>query len=216
VWLKKGKVLHARACRIGFKDSSEVRFKLDDKISGPKPPKTPAKDDQHWRHKLDKTDLLAQLSKIKELDGQGRSAIPEFYKALKDEHASVRYWAVIGLHNHCTWPVDKIEARATLKNMLDDPAAVVRIAAAHAICDWGNEQDALPVLPVLAKAIEDKTDKARLHAIIALSKIGVKARPLLPQIKAKLKDSDDDVQRVAKTTLKMLEENDSILDTRIS
>ena len=86
--------------------------------------------------------------------------------------------------------------------MLTDPATVVRVASAHALCDWGGENDALPVL---SEALKDKTDKARLFAIIALNKIGAKARPFLLQIKASLKDSDNYVQRVAQTTIQQLE-----------
>jgi hypothetical protein len=199
VWLTQGKVLHAKACRIGFKDSGEVRFRFDDKVSGPKPPETLARDNQHWRHKLDQTDLLARLRKIKELDGSGENG--PYVKALKNKYASVRYWAVVGLHNNLKGK--EIErAKPLFREAMKDPAAIVRIAAAHAFCYWGDEQEALPVL---AEALNDKTDKARLYAIIALNKIGEKARPLLPQIKTKLKDSDNYVQRVAKTTLERLE-----------
>ena len=198
VWLAPGKVLHARACRIGFEDSKQVQFKFDDKVSGAKPPETLAKDEQHWRNKLTRTDLLDRLRKIKELDGQGGNAIPEYLEALDDKHASVRYWAVVGLHNNSK---GEVLAKAAIEKALNDSAAVVRIAAAHALCDWGDEEKALPVL---AAGLTDKTDKARLHAIIALNKIGEKARPLLPQIKAKMKDSDNYVQRIAQTTMKQL------------
>jgi len=202
VWLTPGKILHAKACRIGFRDSSEVRFKFGDKVSATERPKTPAKDEQHWRNKLDRTDLLERLRKIKELDGRGRQAIPGYFQALGDKYASVRYWAVIGLHNNCKRSSDIKRAKAALKKSLKDPAAIVRIAASHALCDWGEEKEALPVL---AEALKGKTDKARLYAIIALNKIGEKARPALPQIKAALKDSDNYVQRVARTTLTRLE-----------
>ena len=199
VWLTKGKVLHAKACRIGFKDSGEVRFRFDDKVSGPKHPETPTRDNQHWRHKLDKIDLLKRLREIKELDGSGE--IRPYIKAINDNYASVRYWAVTGLHyNSKVEDIDK--AKAACEKAIDDSVAVVRIAAAHALCDWGSEDKALPVL---AEALNNKTDKARLFAIIALNKIGEKARPLLPQINAALKDSDNYVQRVAKTTLERLE-----------
>ncbi len=93
-------------------------------------------------------------------------------------------------------------AKTAFRKSLKDPAAIVRIAAAHAMCDWGEEKEALPVL---AEALKDKTAKARLYAIIALNKIGEKARPALPQIKATLKDSDTYVQRVTRTTLELLE-----------
>jgi len=199
VWLTKGKVLHAKACRIGFKDSGEVRFRFDDKVSGPKPPETPARDNQHWRYKLDKTDLLKRLRDIKELDGSSENG--PYLKALKDKYASVRYWAVIGLHYNFK-AANTDQAKAACEKALNDPATVVRIAAAHALCNWGSEDKALPVL---AESLNNKTDKARLFAIIAINKIGEKARPLLPQIKAALNDSDNYVQRVAKTTLELLE-----------
>jgi len=199
VWLTKGKVLHAKACRIGFKDSGEVRFRFNDKVSAAKPPETPATDEQHWRNKLSKTDLLNRLRKIKELDGSGEFG--PYAKALKDKYASVRYWAVVGLHNnHKSRHIER--AKPLLRDALNDPAAVVRIAAAHALCDWGEEEKALPVL---SAGLTDKTDKARLHAIIALNKIGEKARPLMPQIKAALKDKDNYVKRVTQTTLERLE-----------
>lgn len=201
VWLAPGRVLHAKACRIGFKDSSEVRLKYDGEVSAAKPPQTPAEDLEHWRNKLDQTDLLERLRKIKDLDGQGDKAIPEYFKALKDKYASVRYWAVVGLHNNLKGR--HIErAKPFLRKALKDQAAVVRIAAAHALCNWGQEKEALPVL---GECLKDKTDKARLFAIIALNKIGEKARPVLPQIKAAMKDSDNYVKRVTQTTLKKLE-----------
>jgi N-sulfoglucosamine sulfohydrolase len=199
VQLKPDELLHAKACRIGFKDSKQARFKFDDEVSGPKPPERPKRDEQHWRNKLDRTDLLERLRKIKELDGQGDKAIPKYSKELNDKYASVRYWAVVGLH-YSSKAADN-ETKAALEKALDDPAVVVRIAAAHALCDWSDEEKALPVL---AEAMNDKTDKARLFAIIALNKIGEKARPLLPQIKTALKDSDNYVQRVAQTTLEHL------------
>jgi hypothetical protein len=157
-------------------------------------------DNQHWRHKLDQTDILKRLREIKELDGTGENG--PYIKALKDKYASVRYWAVVGLH-YSSKPADADQAKTACEKALDDPAAVVRIAAAHALCDWGDEEKALPVL---AEALNNKTDKARLFAIIALNKIGEKARPLLPQIKAAQKDSDNYVQRVAQTTLEQLGE----------
>jgi hypothetical protein len=202
LWLTPGRTLHAKSCRIGFKDSKEVRLKFDDEISTTKRPKTSPEDPNHWRIKLDLTDQLERLRKIKDLDRQGRDAIPQYYQTLKDEYASVRYWAVVGLHYNCKDSVEKEKAKAMITKMLNDPAVVVRIAAAHTLCDWGSETTALPVL---ADALKDKTDKARLFAMIALKKIGVKARPLLPQIKAALKDSDGYVQRVARATVKQLE-----------
>jgi HEAT repeat protein len=121
---------------------------------------------------------------------------------LDHKYAPVRYWAVIGLHNNCKSYSDIKRAQAAFGKSLKDPVAIVRIAAAHALCDWGRVEEALPVL---VEALKDKTDKARLYAVIALNKIGEKARPALPQIKVALEDPDNYVQRVARTTMERLE-----------
>jgi hypothetical protein len=191
-------VVVAKACRIGFRDSNEVKFKFGDPVVvGPRPVTTP-----HWRDKLDKTDLLERLRKIKKLDGEGKEVIPRYFEALNDEYGSVRYWAVVGLHNNCKGAGDVKRAKAAIRKMLRDSAPVVRIAAAHAMCDWGSEKEGLAVL---VEALKNKTDKARLYAAIALGRIGEKARPALAQIKTGLKDKDNYVRRVTQATLKRLE-----------
>jgi len=202
--LEAGQVLHAKACRIGYKDSDEVEYQEGDKTAAFEEinierEESPA----HWREQIDKMDLLKRLRKIKDLDGLGQKAIPRYIKALDDKYASVRYWAVIGLHNNCKRAKDVRRAKAALKKMLKDEAPVVRIAAAHAMCDWGEEQEGLSVLA--ETAFEHKINKAGLYAVIALNKIGEKARPALPQIRACLKNSDGYVQRVTRATLKRLE-----------
>jgi len=198
ILLKRENELYARACRIGWTDSNEVRFKVGDTpaVSG-QSKKTP-----HWMDKLHKTDLLERLQKIKDLDGLCEKAIPKYFKALGDKYGSVRYWAVVGLHNNCKGVKDIERAKASLKKMLGDKSPVVRIAAAQALCDWGDQKEGLAVL---LEAIEHKTDKARLYAIIALNRIGEKARPALGTIKAHLKDPDEYVQRVTRATLNRLE-----------
>jgi uncharacterized sulfatase len=198
VQLKPDQLLYAKACRIGFRDSNDVTFKLGDSQTRIARPGAAS----HWRDKLDKTDLLKRLRRIKKLDHKGKKARPKYFEALTDEYASVRYWAVVALHNNCKSAGDVEQAKAALKKMLKDPAPVVRIAAAHAMCDWGQEKEALPVL---VDALKCDTDKARLYTIIALEKIGAKARPVLPEIKAALKDSDNYVQRVTRAVLSQLE-----------
>jgi hypothetical protein len=183
--LKDGQVLGAKACRIGFRDSDEARFKLGDSQTGIIARPVAA---SHWRDKLERTDLLERLRKIKKLDYKGQKAIPKYLETLADEYASVRYWAVVGLHNNCKGFSDTERAKVSLKKMLKDPAPVVRISAAHAMCDWDREKEALPVL---VEALKCNTDKARLYAIIALKKIGAKARPALSRIKPALKDSHE-------------------------
>jgi hypothetical protein len=197
VLLKPGQILRAKACRIGFRDSNEVKFKLGDPVVVGPPPVTA----QHWRDNLDKTDLLERLRKIKKLDGIGNKAIPSYFEAMNDEYGSVRYWAVVGLHNNCKGAQDIMRARAALRRALADASPVVRIAAAHAMCDWGNEKEALPVL---VEMLRHKSDTVRLNAAITLGEIGEKARPALSQLKAAMKDPYRYVQRVTEYTLKRL------------
>jgi len=87
--------------------------------------------------------------------------------------------------------------------MIADTSPCVRIAAAHALCDWGWEDQALPVL---VNALEHGTDSVRLAAAIALGRIGEKARPALPQLKAAMEDTYGYVPRVTKYTLERLGE----------
>ena len=204
VLLEAGEALYAKACRLGFKDSSETRLKLSGMAAtvDVRGPKTAGEAIPHWRDKLDETDLLKRLWKIKKLDYKGEKAIQDYLEALNDEYASVRYWVVVGLHNNCESSGDTERAKAALEKALKDPATVVRIAAAHALCDMDKEDIALPVL---AAALQDKTDKARLYAVIALGRIGEKARPALPAIRAALKDKDNYVQRVTRAVLGRLE-----------
>jgi HEAT repeat protein len=88
-----------------------------------------------------------------------------------------------------------------VKARLADESTVVRVAAAHAMCDWGAEDSGLPVL---VDALKHPTDKVRMFAIVALDKLGAKARPALARIKAATNDSDDYVKRVALTVLERL------------
>ncbi|MFQ6036321.1 MAG: sulfatase-like hydrolase/transferase, partial [Sedimentisphaerales bacterium] len=206
VLLKSGQVLQAQACRIGFRDSEKVMFKLGDPITGSKGAEGSRKAGSqiipHWTEQLNQTDLLERLRMIKDLDGLGEEAIPGYMEALRDEYGSVRYWAVVGLHNSCQEHQDMEQVKIALTRALEDPAPVVRIAAAHALCDWGQEKEALPVL---LEALKCETDKARLYAMIAIKRIGEKARPALSAIKAGLKDKDNYVQRVTRAVLKQLE-----------
>ena len=198
VRLKRGQILRAKACRIGFKDSNEVKFKLGDPVVvGPPPVTTP-----HWRDELGKTDLLERLRNIKKLDGLGKKAIPAYINALKDRYAPVRYWAVVGLHHECKTRRAIQDVKPGLRALLNDSSPVVRIAAAHAMCDWGDEEAGRRTL---VDALKDESDTARLYAAIALGRIGEKARPVLPQIRAALKDRFGYVQRVSRATVKRLE-----------
>jgi len=195
--LKPDEVLYAKTCRLGFRDSGVAEFKLGGPVSAPPSPTHT----EHWRDKVEGTDLRQRLWEIRQLDYEGAKANYAYLKHLKDKYPAVRYWAVVALHANCTSKADSTWAGTVLKDMLDDPSVVVRIAAAHALCDWDQTNKGLPVL---MEAMKHPTGKARLFAVIALNKIGPKARPALPLIEQAVNDPDNYVTRVAKTTLSQL------------
>jgi hypothetical protein len=199
VTLKATDVLHAKACRIGFRDSDPMTFKLGGSVAADR---LMPKGTEHWQDKLDGSYLRQRLWKLRELDYKGANAVYSYLPYLNDSRPSVRYWAVVGLHASGKFAADVGIAKSPVKAKLADSSVVVRIAAAHAMCDWGSEDDGLAVL---AQALKHPTDKARMFAIVALDKLGPKAKPLLSQIKVATKDSDNYVQRVALTIVDRFE-----------
>ena len=195
VRVRPQEVLYAKACRIGFRDSNVATFKLGDPLKD----KPAATHTQHWRAEVEAAGLRQRLAKVKESDYQGPNAASTWQAYLKDPEPAVRYWAVVGLHASSD---DPSSAKSAVAAMLQDPSVVVRIAAAQALCDWGDEKT---VLPVLVEALKYPTDKTRLFAVIALDKIGEKARPALAQIQALTMDRDEYVKRVATTALERLQ-----------
>jgi N-sulfoglucosamine sulfohydrolase len=198
VRIRAQEVLYAKACRIGFRDSNVVTFKLGGPVQD-KPAMVPTK---HWREELEDAGLRPRLAKVKEADYQGPNGTPAWLSCLKDSKPAVRYWGAVGLHACAKYPADLALAKPALTTLLQDPSVVVRIAAAHALCDWGDEKTALPVL---VEALKHPTDKTRLFAVIALDKLGEKARPALAQIQALMKDRDEYVKRVATTASERLQ-----------
>ena len=194
VRIKPQEVLYAKACRIGFRASNAVTFKLGDPVKDkPEPMHT-----RHWSQEPDLAALRQRLAKVKESDYQGPNATPSHLTHLKDPKPPVRYWAVVGLHACAKYPADLALAKPALWTMLEDPSMPVRVAAAHALCDWGDEKTALPVL---MEALKHPTAKTRLFALIALDKIGEKARPALAQVQAVANDPDEYVKRVTASVL---------------
>jgi uncharacterized sulfatase len=196
--VRPGQVLYAKACRIGFRDSGVVSFRLGDPVAG-RPAPTHV---DHWEDRPELAGVRQRLAKVKESDFAGPNATRLYLDYLKDSKPPVRYWAVVGLHAWTKYPVDLGLAKPAVTTMLSDSSMVVRIAAAHALCDWGEERTALPVL---VEGLKHPTGKVRMLAMVALEKIGEKARPALGQIQEAAKDSDDYVTRVAKTVVGRLQ-----------
>ncbi|HBE70272.1 MAG TPA: sulfatase [Planctomycetaceae bacterium] len=109
---------------------------------------------------------------------------------LGSEHPIIRYWAAIGLGNTVE---DQIAERSqqgrkeipALVQLLDDPNACVRIAAARALCRFGELKRGLEGLK---KELSSDLEWARLEAAIVLDELDEAARPALPELQLALVD----------------------------
>ena len=122
-----------------------------------------------------------RLADIAVLASEGPKALPELVNAMKDGDAAVRYWGAVGVGN-----IGK-PARSAAKVMraaLKDDSAVVRIAAARALCLLDMPKEALPVL---ARELDRGEQWERLHAAIVLDQIDEMARPVIAEMHAQLK-----------------------------
>jgi uncharacterized sulfatase len=97
---------------------------------------------------------------------------------LKDEEPIVRWWAALGL---LMLGHEAIDARAAIKDALDDDSPLVRIAAAESLYGLGEVDQARATL---IDALKHRTPFVRLRAIGALYRMGDDARLALPAINA--------------------------------
>ncbi|MFP4056924.1 MAG: sulfatase-like hydrolase/transferase [Candidatus Brocadiia bacterium] len=180
--LVKGQALTAKACRLGFRDSDAVTFRVPGEPIAPEPHEAKP----HWRQVVDQSGVVDRVLALKRLDGQGQKALEAYLAALqgesRDPAGPVRYWAALGIHQgHDRAPVEprsRQEAEPYLplfRSLLDDEAPVVRVAAAQALCEWDQPQKALPVLVDVLQ--NHPLSSGRLYAATALNQLGEKARP---------------------------------------
>ena len=205
VVLHPGQRLSAKACRLGFNDSRAIEYTHGDAdIPAETCSATP-----HWRDAVVGDKLIDRLLALKALDAGGQAAVRHYRRVLagpdRDRSGSVRYWAALGLRTRAYGSADAVdieELKPVMRELVVDPSAVVRIVAAHALCDWGEEGIGLPVL---AQELRNELGSARLHAITAMEQIGEKARPAIPAIQAATKDTFGYVGRVSKRVLARLD-----------
>ena len=130
---------------------------------------------------------------------EGASSLPDMIAALSHEDAAVRYWGATGL---IILGSDAKPAEQALLKSLADRGPNVRVAAAHALCNVGRDDVAVPVL------IDDlKSDQEwiRLAAAIALDEVGEQARPAIDAMThARDTDQNKYVARVCNRALNQL------------
>jgi len=91
-----------------------------------------------------------------------RGSLERLMALFADEDSAVRYWGAVGcVRLGC----DAAPAKEALIGLLDDEAPSVRIAAAEALCELGEEKQALPVL---VQALSHRRIEVELQAAIVL------------------------------------------------
>jgi uncharacterized sulfatase len=117
------------------------------------------------------------LQKIREIAGLvGVAGSTDKQSRLLEEssHYAVRYWAAVGLHASG-------QGSAALNSALEDPSPPVRIEAADALLQRGDNPKALEVL---VHELQANDLDVVLLAARALQLLGEKSRPALPHIRA--------------------------------
>jgi HEAT repeat protein len=100
-------------------------------------------------------------------------------------------------------------ARSALRTALQDSSGDVRILAAEILVRLGNEPDALPTLE---RALRDESVFIRFGALLAASRLGKAAAPLVPAIRGAVlrdpqhKDLSDYVGRMVEYLPKQIGE----------
>jgi len=127
-----------------------------------------------------------RLAHIANQASTGPAALAELVAALGDPQPAIRYWGAIGLGN-----IGNPAALPTaddLQKALTDSSAIVRIAAARALCLIDQPTQALPVLTAV---LADGAQWERLHAANVLDEIDEQARPVIAQMHAALTPRED-------------------------
>lgn len=192
---RAGATLYAKASRIGFEDSAVLR---------PGPGTAIGQAEADTRHPVD-TPLplgaLRELATLRDLDWESDKSVALYLDKMTAPAPSLRYWAVVLLHQlvdpelrQAAW-VDAVAER------LADSSGAVRIAAAHALCDWGRPGEALPVL---VSELSSDSQSVRLFAVTALKHLGEKARHALPALERAKEDAWENVAKVARSAVSLL------------
>lgn len=145
--------------------------------------------------------LSARLGRVAARASDGPTALPELLEAMNDSDAAVRYWAATGIGN--IGESAKTEGLEPARSALADASAVVRVAAARALCRMGEPGEALPVLQ---KELAGPEQWTRLHAAIVLDEIEAMAKPVIPDLKRAMKNQPNKyIIRVANRAVNDLE-----------
>ncbi len=106
----------------------------------------------------------------------GMTDYAELVDLLTDDDSAIRFWAIMGLHQHLN-EVKKWFPR--LKPLLNDPSECVQIAAAELICNFGKDHEALALL---SQTISHSNQVIGLQAARSLELSAIEKLSILPEV----------------------------------
>jgi len=133
----------------------------------------------------DRAKLVKDLSSAAARASGGAKGIGAMLSGLGHAEPAVRYWSATGLGNYPAETKATAGSAAALNLALEDKSPAVSIAAARALCRMGLTSKGLALLE---KRLSDRNEWARLEAAIVLDELDESARPVLPAMKAGLKE----------------------------
>lgn len=116
--------------------------------------------------------------------------LTEWCKGFDDPDVAVRYWTAMGC---AMLGADAKPAQAALVKALQDPAPLIRVVAAGALCPLGESKAALPVLET---ALQDANPGVAREAANTLADLGAEGRAILDKAKTGRASTDEYVKRV--------------------
>ncbi len=132
------------------------------------------------------TGYMERLRALAEAASRGEGDPARLLEAARDPEPAFRYWAATGVGNWQGGPGPR--AARAMRRLLADPQAVVRTAAARALCRMGRPEEALPVL---VRTLEEGAQWERLHAAVVLDEIGEQALPVKEAMRKALEPRQD-------------------------
>ena len=132
--------------------------------------------------------LTTLLDAAQTANGADPGDIPKLAAMLEQPDAAIRWWGALGL---VALGEKAKPAKAALMKALANSSPDVRIAAAEAVGQLGNDSAALPVL---REALHSDASILRLAALNVLDRLGDAAKPALPDIRAARLDGKGPVE----------------------
>jgi HEAT repeat protein len=159
---------------------------------------------------------LKEIRRVAGLGREGWLAVPELAEQLRRPDAAVRYWAIVvakevlktqrpseeelrkNLDPAELSKLESVTPRSLFARLLKDDSPAVRVAAAHAQLQFGDDSDSLERL---TRELASPHEWVRHHAALALVELGPRAASARPAFEAALTDPNDYVRRLAKRAL---------------